>query len=237
VPLLCPLLCLALGWPLGWSSAVPLALAILLVFLIVVVVAKLGRLTVSLGAPLVVSLALAAGILASPLVFEHLNPYQQVRLTSFLVPEADPRGTGYNLIQSMIAVGSGGLWGKGLFRGSQNVLGFLPHKHTDFIFSVLGEECGFWGVALTVGLILLFLARALIIAASARDAFGTFVAVGVTSMFAFHFLVNIGMTLGLMPITGVPLLLVSYGGSALTSSLVCVGLLMNIALRRERFVF
>lgn len=237
VPLACPLVCIGLDWPVTHASVVPLALGIVLLFALVAVVARLGRMPIPLLTPLLICLALVAGILASPVVFHKLNPYQRQRLTSFLQPDADPRGSGYNLIQSMIAIGSGGLTGKGLYRGSQNVLGFLPHKHTDFIFSVLGEEWGFWGVVLLVLLIVLLLARSLLIAAAARDAFGTFVAVGITSMFAFHFLVNIGMTLGMMPITGLPLLFVSYGGSALMSAMFCVGLLLNVSLRRERFTF
>jgi rod shape determining protein RodA len=237
VPLLCPLLCVMMGWPVTLQSVGPLAAGIFLLFLLVAVVARLARLNVSLIAPLLITLALIGGILASPLIFNKLNPYQRLRLTSFLQPEADPRGSGYNLIQSMIAIGSGGFWGKGLYRGSQNVLGFLPHKHTDFIFSVLGEECGFWGIALLIGGLAVVMARSLMIATSARDNFGTFVCVGVSSMFAFHFLVNIGMTVGMMPITGLPLLFVSYGGSALLSTMFCVGLLLNISLRRERFTF
>lgn len=237
VPLLAPLFYLALGWDISFESSLYVSISCALLMLVFAVISRVADLQIPIGAPILVTIALIGGLMAAPLVFNKLNPYQRRRLTSFLQPEADPRGAGYNLIQSRIAIGSGGLAGKGVFKGSQNVLGFLPHKHTDFIFSVLGEECGFMGIASLISCIGLLLFRAIVIAFQAKDNFGKFVAIGVACMFAFHFLVNIGMTIGLMPITGLPLLLVSYGGSSLITAMFCIGLLLNISLRRERFTF
>ncbi len=179
-----------------------------------------------------VTLCVMAGMALSPLIWSKLNPYQRKRLTTFLEPQKDARGAGYNLIQSRIAIGSGGVWGKGLWRGTQNMLGFLPHKHTDFIFSVLAEEMGFMGVAGMLVLMALFLFRAVMICLRAATPFDFYLGCGVVTLFAMHFLVNMGMTMGLMPITGLPLLLVSYGGSALISSFCCIGLLMNVCVSR-----
>ena len=237
LPLLAPLFYLALGWEISIESSMYVSVVCALLMLLLAVISRVADLQIPMGTPLLVTLALIGGLMAAPFVFGRLNPYQRKRVTSFLQPEADPRGAGYNLIQSRIAIGSGGLTGKGIFKGSQNVLGFLPHKHTDFIFSVLGEECGFAGIAGLIACICVFLFRAITIAFQARDSFGRFVAIGIVCMFAFHFLVNIGMTIGLMPITGLPLLMVSYGGSSLLTALFCVGLLLNISMSRERFAF
>ncbi|MFN3286083.1 MAG: rod shape-determining protein RodA, partial [bacterium] len=178
-----------------------------------------------------------AGLLVAPLVWPLLKPYQRTRLLVFVDPNLDPLGAGYNLIQSKIAIGSGGLWGKGLFAGTQNTLQFLPMQHTDFVFSVIGEELGFVG---TVGVLLLFwvfLLRVLQIASSARDAFGSYLCVGVASMVAFHVLVNVGMTVGLAPATGIPLPFLSYGGTALVTHLAGVGLVLSVAVRRPKILF
>ncbi len=179
----------------------------------------------------------AAGLLVAPLVWPLLKPYQRTRLLVFLNPSLDPLGAGYNLIQSKIAIGSGGLWGKGLFAGTQNTLQFLPMQHTDFVFSVIGEELGFVG---TVGVLLLFwvfLLRVLQVASSARDAFGSYLCVGVASLVAFHVLVNVGMTVGLAPATGIPLPFLSYGGTALVTHLAGVGLVLSVAVRRPKILF
>ena len=155
----------------------------------------------------------------------------------FVDPSLDPLGAGYNLIQSKIAIGSGGLWGKGLFAGTQNTLQFLPMQHTDFVFSVIGEELGFVGA---VGVLLLFwafLLRVLQVASSARDAFGSYLCVGVASLVAFHVLVNVGMTVGLAPATGIPLPFLSYGGTALVTHLAGVGLVLSVAVRRPKILF
>ncbi len=179
----------------------------------------------------------AAGLVASPLAWPLLKPYQRTRLVAFLDPNADPLGAGYNLIQSKIAIGSGGLWGKGLFAGTQNTLQFLPMQHTDFVFAVIGEELGFVGA---VGVLLLFwlwLWRVLQVASSARDRFGSYLCVGVASMVAFHVLVNVGMAVGLAPPTGIPLPFVSYGGTALVAQLAGVGLVLSVAARRPKILF
>lgn len=161
-----------------------------------------------------------------------LSEYQMNRLLVFIDPNRDPLGTGYNLLQSQIAIGSGGLFGKGYMSGTQTGLNFLPHHDTDFIFSVVGEEWGFIG-----GLILLLMFSALIfrciyLALVSRNKFGEVVAGGIVSMLFFQILVNMGMTIGLMPITGIPLPFISYGGSAMISNLAIVGLLLNISSRR-----
>lgn len=181
---------------------------------------------------------LGLGALAvSPLLWHVLRDYQRRRLLVFLDPSLDPQGAGYGLIQSKIAVGSGMLWGKGLFAGTQNVLRFVPEHHTDFIFSVVGEELGFVGALVLLGLFLLWLARGLQIAAGARDRFGALAAVGIVSMVAFHVFVNVGMTVGIMPITGIPLPFISYGGSALMTMLWATALLLNIGMRQKKIVF
>lgn len=161
-----------------------------------------------------------------------LKSYQISRLLVFLKPEMDPLQSGYNLMQSKIAIGSGQLLGKGLFQGTQTNLKFIPEHHTDFIFSVVGEELGFVGSVMLLTLFGILLWRAFKIAMTARDSFGTMLAVGIVIMFFFQFMINVGMTMGIMPVTGVPLPFVSYGGSSLIVNLFCVGLLLNIGMRR-----
>jgi len=181
---------------------------------------------------------LAAGaVLVSPLFWHILKDYQRRRLLVFLDPSLDPLGSGYGIIQSKIAVGSGMLWGKGLFAGTQNVLQFVPEHRTDFIFSVIGEELGFIGAVVLLALCFLWLSRGLRIAALARDRFGALAAVGIVSMVAFHVFVNVGMTVGIMPITGIPLPFISYGGSALMTMLWATALLLNIGMRHQKILF
>jgi rod shape determining protein RodA len=164
-----------------------------------------------------------------------LKAYQSSRLTSFLHPSADPSGAGYSLAQSKIAIGSGGLHGTGLFR-SQFVAGnFVPEQHTDFIFAVVGNELGFVGACVVIGLLGVLLFCALRISAKAEDQFGTLVAAGIALWFAVQAFVNIGMTVGIMPVTGLPLPFVSYGGSAMFADMIAVGLLQSV--RRRRCVF
>ncbi len=173
-----------------------------------------------------------AGVLGS-YIFEFLmKAYQKKRLVVFLDPYLDPLGAGYNIIQSKIAVGSGSWLGKGLLYGTQSRLGFLPEQHTDFIFSVLAETFGFAGGALLLILLFIIIWRGIIISNQARDEFGALVATGIVTMFAFHIFLNIGMTLGIMPITGVPLPLVSYGGSSLVMNMFAIGILLNIRMKR-----
>ncbi|SHE86347.1 rod shape determining protein RodA [Desulfofundulus australicus DSM 11792] len=166
-----------------------------------------------------------------------LKEYQMTRLTVFLDPQSDLLGAGYHIWQSLIAVGSGGFLGKGLLGGTQSHLTFLPIRHTDFIFSVVGEEFGFLGAGALLALYLVFLYRGLKIASQARDLQGTLLAGGVVCMFAFHIFVNIGMTIGIMPVTGIPLPLFSYGGSNMVMNLAALGLLLNVYMRRRKILF
>jgi rod shape determining protein RodA len=173
----------------------------------------------------------------APLAWHILKDYQRRRLLVFLDPSLDPLGSGYGIIQSKIAVGSGMLWGKGLFAGTQNALQFVPEHHTDFIFSVVGEDLGFVGALVLLGLFFLWLVRGVRIAGLARDRFGALAAVGIVSMVAFHVFVNVGMTVGIMPITGIPLPFISYGGSALMTMLWATALLLNIGMRHQKILF
>jgi rod shape determining protein RodA len=170
----------------------------------------------------------AMGIVALPL-WQHLHTYQQNRLVSFLNPEMDPRATGWHIIQSKIAIGSGGLLGKGFTLGSQKRLAFLPAQHTDFIFSVVGEELGFAGILVALLLFLLLLVTLIRIARRCPDPFGSLVAFGVTGIFFSHIFENVGMTANVMPITGIPLPFFSYGGSFLLACLLSIGLCLRLA--------
>ena len=166
-----------------------------------------------------------------------LKDYQKNRIRVFLNPELDPYGSGYHVIQSKIAIGSGGLLGKGWLEGTQSQLNFLPENHTDFIFAVAGEEFGFIGCALILILYMIIIWRGIAIAIDADDEFGTLLAVGVTSMFMFHIMGNVGMTIGIMPVTGVPLPFLSYGVSSLTTNLMLVAILLNIKVRKNMLQF
>ncbi|MGQ9532815.1 MAG: rod shape-determining protein RodA [Desulfotomaculales bacterium] len=166
-----------------------------------------------------------------------LKEYQVTRLLIFLDPWQDWQGAGYHVIQSQIAIGSGGPWGRGLYNGSQNQLNFLPEQHTDFIFSVVGEELGFVGALVLLILYFILLYRGIRIAAQARDTMGVLIATGIVFMLAFHILVNVGMTIGIMPVTGVPLPLFSYGGSAMLTNMAALGLLLNVYRRQQRIIF
>lgn len=167
-----------------------------------------------------------------------LKDYQKMRVLVLINPEADPKGSGYHIRQARIAIGSGGMWGKGLMKGTQVQGGFVPEHHTDFIFTNLSEELGFVGaVSVTVLYGLLLLRGVFLIASVDEDAFGKLIATGIVSMLAFHVLVNIGMNIGILPVAGVPLLLLSYGGSNIVLTLVCIGLLQSIALHRRQLRF
>ncbi|MDA3935930.1 MAG: rod shape-determining protein RodA [Actinomycetota bacterium] len=175
-----------------------------------------------------------AGILVFALPSEYggLKEYQRNRLLVFIDNEVDPRGAGYNLAQSKIAIGSGGLTGKGLGSGTQSNLNFLPERHTDFIFAVLGEETGFAGTMLLLALYLGLLVTALEIATSSRDLFGSLIAAGVISMWTFQVMINAGMNLGIMPITGIPLPFMSFGSSFMVTNLGATGMLLSVWARR-----
>jgi rod shape determining protein RodA len=179
------------------------------------------------GVFLVVS-NVAMGVLA-PLLWERLQPYQQKRLLVFLDPTMDPRQSGYHVMQSKVAIGSGGVFGKGWLQGTQKQLGFLPEQHTDFIFAVVGEELGFLGVMIALTLFLVLFLRVVRIAERATDSFSSLVAFGLLASWFMHVLVNIGMTLSLMPITGIPLPFFSYGGSFMLASWLAIGILVRIA--------
>ena len=179
------------------------------------------------GVFLVVS-NVAMGVLA-PLLWERLQPYQQKRLLVFLDPTMDPRQSGYHVMQSKVAIGSGGVFGKGWLQGTQKQLGFLPEQHTDFIFAVVGEELGFFGVMIALSLFMVLFLRVVRIAERATDSFSSLVAFGLLGSWFMHVLVNIGMTLSLMPITGIPLPFFSYGGSFMLASWLAIGILVRIA--------
>jgi rod shape determining protein RodA len=167
-----------------------------------------------------------------PVGWHVLKPYQKERVTSFLHPEEDARGSGYQTLQSKIAVGSGGFWGKGIGRGSQNQLGFVPVRYSDFILAALAEELGFAGVFVTLLLYTALLLRMIQNAQRAKDRAGMFLVMGVAAMVGFHVLVNVAMVIGYMPVTGIPLPLMSYGGSATMFMFLALGLVMNVRLRR-----
>ncbi|KAB3535307.1 rod shape-determining protein RodA [Alkaliphilus pronyensis] len=166
-----------------------------------------------------------------------LKPYHKNRIMVFLNPELDPSDTGYQILQSKLAVGSGMFWGKGLYNGSQTQYGFLPEKHNDFIFSVIAEELGFIGVTALIALYGFLLKRFISIARDAKDDFGAFLVIGNTFMLAFHIFANIAMTIGLMPVTGKPLPFISYGGTFMLTNMIAVGIILNVNMRRDKINF
>ena len=181
---------------------------------------------------LAVNLAVAIG---APYLWEHkLHAYQKRRVLTFLDPDTDKLGAGYQVIQSKIAIGSGGLTGKGFLEGTQTKLAFLPEQHTDFIFAVICEEFGFVGAMFVLALFAFILWRVLSIAVQAKSRFSSLAAVGLASILFFHIFVNIGMTIGVMPVTGLPLPFLSYGGSTLTMNMALCGLLLNIYASRYK---
>jgi rod shape determining protein RodA len=190
-------------------------------------VAFLAGLRMRAVAALVLVMLVVAG-----LAWPHMKDYQRNRIYTFIDPTLDPQGAGYQKIQSQIAVGSGGLLGKGYKQGSQAQLGYLPARHTDFIFSVLAEEIGFLGVAGVLSLYLLVIWRMLETAQLARDRVGAFLVAGIAATFTFQVVYNVAMVAGLVPVKGLPLPLMSYGGSSILSSLIAVGLILNVRMRR-----
>lgn len=223
----------------NWGLALVLAgVPMLLIFLqpdlgtALVVAAVLVVLFYVQGAnPLWLAAMLMISLVAAPLV---LHDYQRERLMTFMHPERDPTGAGWNLIQSQIAVGSGEIWGKGLFQGTQNQFNFVPEHHTDFIFTVIAEELGLVGGMAVLLLYLYVLSSGLVTARVARDRYGSLLALGIVTVLGFHVVVNIGMVIGLMPVTGVPLPLLSYGGSSLWITMVMLGLLFSVRARRPK---
>jgi len=181
---------------------------------------------------LVVAIAIVSLPFLGNILWTSLKDYQKNRLVAFMDPEADPSGIGYHINQSKVAVGSGEFFGKGFLKGTQGPFRFLPERHTDFIFAVFAEEWGFVGSALLLLLYLLLIMRGLDTARKAKDEFGRMLALGITFMFAVYFFINVGMTLGIMPVVGIPLPFMSYGGTALLSNFISVGVLMNVRTRR-----
>lgn len=182
--------------------------------------------------------ALVLVVIAVPLLYCFILPeHAKTRIDVFLNPDLDPRGAGYNVIQSKLAIGAGQLFGMGLLKGNQTQLGFLYPKSTDFIYSVIGEEMGFVVAALVIILYVILLTKAIYVAKTAKDNLGSYIAAGITGIFLFHMVENIGMTMGLLPITGVPLPFISYGGSSLLTNLIFIALLLNISGRRKKAIF
>ncbi len=177
-------------------------------------------------------------IVAVPILYLFVLPDHAVtRIDIFLNPESDPRGAGYNIIQSKLAIGSGQLTGMGLLQGNQTQLGFLYPKTTDFIFSVVGEEMGFLVAGSVILIYVYLISNSLYIAKTAKDESGMLIAAGISGVFIYHFIQNVGMVMGLLPITGVPLPFVSYGGSSLITNFICIGLLLNISSKRQKTIF
>ncbi len=178
------------------------------------------------------SFVLSLGLFIAAIVLRNLHQHQIDRIIVFLKPEYDPHGLGYNVMQSKIAIGSGGFFGKGFLAGTQSQLGYLPEKPSDFIFPVVAEEWGFLGITILLLLLFFIILRGLMISLEARDKFAALLATGITSIFFFHILINVGMVIGLVPVTGLPLCFVSYGGSNILMAMICIGILLNINIRK-----
>ncbi|MDW7674977.1 MAG: rod shape-determining protein RodA [Bacillota bacterium] len=232
---------LFIGFPMLFILAQP-DLGTSLVFIAIM----FGMLFVAGANPKVLLLLITSGLVViSILLYAHFNfglwlplkDYQIMRLIVFIDPYIDELGSGYHMIQSLVAIGSGGLLGKGLYQGSQIQLRFLPEHHTDFIFSVIGEELGFIGGAFLLLAFFVLMYRAIKIALNAKDIFGTLIVIGVVSMLTFQVLVNVGMTIAITPITGLPLPFVSYGGSSMLTNMIALGLVLNVNIRRQDLLF
>ena len=177
-------------------------------------------------------------VIAVPLLYFYVLPeHAKQRIDIFLNPESDARGAGYNIIQSKLAIGAGQLWGMGILKGNQTQLGYLYPKTTDFIFSVIGEEMGFIASSAVIILYVIIITKIIYIAKTAKDDTGSYIAMGIAGIFAFHMIENIGMTMGLLPITGIPLPFVSYGGSSMLTNFACIGILLSISGRRQKSIF
>ena len=175
--------------------------------------------------------------IAAPIVYKNLPEHALNRIQVFLNPGSDPRGAGYNIIQSELAIGSGQIFGMGFLKGNQTQLGFLHPKTTDFIFSVIGEELGFVATSIITICYIVLVTKSIYIAKTAKDNIGSYIAMGIAGMFFFHMTENIGMTIGLLPITGIPLPFVSYGGSSTIANFIFIGLLLNISSKRQKAIF
>jgi len=203
-------------------------------------VVMVGLLTILFLSPirkLYLIIALAVVLALSPLGWHFLKDYQKQRITSFINPAVDPHGAGYNVNQAKITVGSGGIWGQGLGKGSQSQLNFLPVAYSDFIFAGTAEAIGFVGSLVLIALLIALVARIFYVAAHAKDSFGMYLAASLGMIFIFQILVNIGMNLGIMPVTGIPLPFVSYGGSAMLTNFAAIGILQSIYIRHKKIAF
>jgi len=227
-----PLLSVVFSFEPAWQELTPYLFALYILVSAAAFFYLLNRLWLILT---MVGLNLGSGLLAV-YVWEHLlRPYQRDRIVIFLDPESDRLGAGWNIIQSMIAIGSGGLTGKGFLHGTQTKYEFLPAAHTDFVFAVIGEELGFVGTMVVLALFLFVILRAVSIASATKNRFLSLTAIGVASMLLFHVFVNVGMTIGLMPVTGLPLPFVSSGGSSLLANSLVIALLLHAHLNRHDF--
>jgi len=206
------------------------AAAYILAFLLMIFVAGIDK--------KYIIIAVAIVTIGVPLTYNFFLPaHAKQRIDTFLHPESDPRGSGYNVLQSKLAIGAGQITGMGVLEGNQTQLGYLYPKTTDFIFSVIGEEMGFVVAGGVILLNVIIITRAIQIAKGIKDEAGAYVAIGIAGIFLFHTLENIGMTMGLLPITGVPLLFVSYGGTSMMTSFICIGVLLNISSQRKNGMF
>ncbi len=177
-------------------------------------------------------------VVSVPLIYNFILPeHAKKRIDIFLNPESDPRGSGYNIIQSKLAIGAGGLTGMGLLKGNQTQLGFLYPKTTDFIYAVIGEEMGFMVAGAIIILYVVLITKCLYVAKTAKDETGSLIVSGITGIFVFHMIENIGMVMGLLPITGVPLPFISYGGSSLITNFICIAIILNISSKRQKTIF
>ena len=210
--------------------------AIFILFTLVWFVLKYFRVFVPFSLVFVLALSMIGGFFSGYLVNKHIKPYQRKRVEAFLAPTADPKGASYNVLQAQIAMGSGGVLGKGFFSGTQSRLGFVPERHTDFILAILGEEAGLWGTLLVLGLYILLLWRIVLIAQSASDLFGYLLCSGIFAIFFVYMAFNFGMLIGIVPVAGIPLPFVSYGGSNLVSSMWALGLVESVYFRRISLV-
>ena len=182
-------------------------------------------------------LAIVLVVIAVPVVYNNLPAHAIKRIVVFLNPGSDPRGDGYNILQSQLAIGSGQLLGMGFGKGNQTQLGFIHPKTTDIIFSEIGEEFGFVATGSIVIMYIILVTKAIYVAKTAKDNIGSYIAIGIAGIFFFHMAENIGMTIGVLPITGVHLPYVRYGGSSLITNFICIGLLLNISSRRQKAIF
>ena len=227
------LVALVIGIPLGLIIMQPdfgTAMAFIVATILILFTSGLDKKYIIIAAILIA--------IAVPLIYIYVLPqHAKTRIEVFLNPELDPRGAGYNIIQSKLAIGAGQLLGMGILKGNQTQLGYLYPKTTDFIFSVIGEELGFIFSAAIVILYVVMITKIIKVAKTAKDDLGSYIAMGIAGIFLFHMTENIGMTIGLLPITGVPLPFVSYGGSSLITNFMCIAILLNISGRRQKTIF